>query len=199
MRDMSIADLLAYAEKGKVRISNAIEKYNSYEFNKHKIKTVGDLVFLSHLTPYKMENMGKKSINNLCNALRRAAFENGYLSSGQLENAGDIKDLWSFLRENLKGDSFEVMQQHVARLKQELATTKLDYLRVAKQLEGLTERYDELIQSQNQQTTLDQFAMSALSQLINHRHLTCIDAAAAAYNYAKAMQAESQKRQGGDV
>lgn len=199
MKDMSIADLLAYAEKGKVRISNAIEKYNSYESNKHKIKTVGDLVFSGHLTPYKMVNMGKKSINDLCNALRRAAFENGYLSSGQLKNAGDIKDLWSFLEENLKGDSFEVMQQHVARLKKELAKTELDYLRVAKQLEGLTERYDELIQSQSQQTTLDQFAMAVMPELVRQRHLTGIEAACAAYNYAEAMQAESQKRQGGEV
>lgn len=56
----------------------------------------------------------------------------------------------------------------------------------------------ELIAAE-QREQLDQFAMAALSQLINHRHLTCIDAAAAAYNYAQAMQAESQKRQGDDV
>jgi hypothetical protein len=54
-------------------------------------------------------------------------------------------------------------------------------------------------QTIKQREQLDQFAMAALSSLVSQRNLSCFECAAAAYNYAEAMQAESQKRQGGAV
>lgn len=55
------------------------------------------------------------------------------------------------------------------------------------------------IKAQAQQATFDQFAMAVLPAFASQRHLTGIEAAAAAYNHAEAMQVESQKRRGGAV